>query len=80
MKAHAHGDQGSEPQTQVRILIPINCRQYLNCAARGHGNVEETRRRCPCFHHREGLACAAVAQQALGHAQVMAGEVEKVSL
>lgn len=80
MKVHAHGDQGSEPQTQVRILIPINFRQYLSCAARGHGIVEGRRRQCPYFHHRVGPACAAVTQQAQGHAQVTAGGAEKVSL
>lgn len=80
MKANAHDGRGLEQRTQVRILTPINSRQYLSYAVHGRGNAEETQRQCPYFRRRAGLACAAVAQRALEYAQATAGEVEKVSL
>ena len=79
MKANAHDGRGLEQRTQVRILTPINSRQYLSYAVHGRGNAE-TQRQCPYFRRRAGLACAAVAPRALEYAQVTAGEVEKVSL
>lgn len=79
MKAIVHGGRGLGLQTQVTIIDPINSRQYLSCAAHDHENAEVTRRRCPYFRRRVDLVCAAVAQRALGHAQVTAGGAERVS-
>lgn len=62
------------------IVTPINSQRSSYYVARGRGKSEATLHQYSCYPRLVGRACVVAAQQALGHAQVMAGGVGKENL